>query len=47
LPDNPVDGVERQPARREINVPIGRHHVRPVADVHNDGLAVEADNGVQ
>ena len=38
------DGIERQAARREIDLPRRRHDVGLLADVHHQGFAVELDD---
>ena len=44
LLENAVHGLERQAARREVDLPGRRHHVRLLADVDHARLAVEPDD---
>ena len=40
-------GLERQPARREIDLTVWRHDVGLLAHVHDERFAVDANNGLQ
>jgi hypothetical protein len=47
LPQNPGDGLERERPRRQFDLARGRDHIRTLADMQNERVAVSADDGGQ
>jgi hypothetical protein len=47
LIDDAVDGLERQPSRRQIHLVGWRDHVRLLADVENQRFALGGDDGLK
>ena len=47
LPDDAIDGVEGEPARRQIDLTGRRDDVRLVARVHDEGFTIEVHDGLK